>query len=195
MIIRLAVEKDARAIAGLHKGEIKKGFLSSLSVSFLEKLYGAIIASPHGFGVVAEDNGKVVGFIAGAIDIKKIYRYFFSRYFIQGGFLLFGQIFSLSTARKIIEVVLYPKKENSLPSAELLTIAIQKDWQGQGLASQMFHEFVEEMKKRNVTVFKVLVGEELVPAIKFYEKSGFKFHSSLSIHKNQSSRIYMYTVN
>jgi len=46
----------------------------------------------------------------------------------------------------------------------------------------------------NLKQFKVIVGEELKRAIGFYEKMRFEFHSSTSIHKNKSSKIYIYNI-
>ena len=80
MKICLAERKDSLAIAGIHKSEIKKGFLSSLDASFLEKLYSAAIQASSSFCVVAKEEERVVGFIAGASDLNKFYLYFLAKY-------------------------------------------------------------------------------------------------------------------
>ena len=73
-----------------------------------------------------------------------------------------------------------------------MTIATKKDFQGRGIAKEMFDFFVLEMKKRRIKTFKVLVGEELRPAISFYEGRGFKFLKEEEVHKGQKSRVYIY---
>ena len=42
--------------------------------------------------------------------------------------------------------------------------------------------------------FKVVVGEELINAIKFYEKNNFTFLKNISIHTNAPSRVYCYEI-
>lgn len=190
MIIRLAGQKDAKEIAKIHKEEIKEGFLSSLPLVFLEKLYSAAIESD--FIIVAEGSGMIVGFMAGTTDIKKLYSVFLKRYFFHSVIILFFKIFNFSALKKIIENLLYPKKEQDLPKAELITVAVKKEFQGNGLAGEMLALFQQEMKNKGVDVFKVIVGEELKPAIKFYEKSGFKFLKNISLHNDEPSRVYIF---
>lgn len=194
MNIKLAKENDAGQIADIHQREIKKGFLSTLNKSFLAIIYSAIIESKDGFCVAAEENKEIVGFIAGTTNLGRFYFYFLKKYFFQVVFFLFPQFFSFKKIKKILEVLIYPKKEKELPKAELLTIAVKNQFQGQGIAGQMFERFVAEMKSRGVDNFKVMVGEKLLSAIKFYEKSGFKFVKNIDIHGNDISRLYIYQV-
>lgn len=183
----LAQKDDAKEIVKIHKQEIAGGFLSSLPAKFLEKLYTCVIEND--FCVVAEDNGKVAGFIAGTSDIKKLYSNFIKKYFFVSVFLLLPRIFDI---KKIFETLFYPKKENNLPQAELLTIAVKKEFQKQGLAGQMLELFVKEAGKRGLKNFKVLVGSSLLSAIKFYEKNGFKLQKEVQVHGKEKSLIYIY---
>ena len=194
MNIVLAQKSDALAVAKIHKTEIGKGFLSSLPMAFLEKLYVAIIESEGGVCVVAKENNQVVGFITGTASVKSFYAFFLKRYSVQATCILFLKVFNVSQLKKIFETLFYPVKEKSLPPAELLTMAVVKEFQGKGIASQLFLEFVQAMKKKNVTEFKVLVGEELLPAIRFYEKAGFVFLKNINIHNNKKTRVYVYTI-
>lgn len=190
MIFSLAIKEDAPRIAMIHKTEISGGFLSSLSPAFLKRFYLALIQSPTSFCIVAKENNEVVGFVAGTTNLNAFYKYFLTHYFFQSFFILLPKIFS--SFKKIIETMLYPSKEPSLPKAELLTIAIIKEFQGKGAGGLMLQSFVLEMKKRNIEVFKVVVGESLTGAIAFYEKNGFEFLKNTTIHGSASSRVYIY---
>jgi len=192
MIFCLAEKNDALQLAQVHKTEISGGFLSSLHINFLKIFYLALIESKYSFCVVAKENNKVIGFISGVFDMSKFYKYFLSHYFFQSFVILLPKIFS--SFKKILESFLYPKKEQSLPKAELLTIAIIKKFQGQGLGKLLLDVFLDQMKQRNITVFKVVVGEELINAIKFYEKNNFTFLKNISIHTNAPSRVYCYEI-
>lgn len=192
MIFYLASPKEAVEIAQIHKREIKEGFLSSLPLVFLKKLYTCVIKND--FCVLAKEGNEVIGFIAGTMDVAKLYSFFLKRYLFYSVFILFPKVFNLLSLKKITETLFYPKYEKELPKAELLTIAVKKDFQGQGIAKKMFEVFILEMETRKTKVFKVLVGEKLKPAISFYEKSGFELLKETEIHKGQKSRIYIYKI-
>jgi len=195
MNIRLADKKDATQIANLHQREINQGFLRKLGENFLRQLYEAMIVLPSSFIMVAEENNQIIGFVSGCFNISSFYREFLKKYLFKVFFILLPKIFRLTVFKKIFEIIKYPKEvKKNLPSAELLTIAVLKNFHGQGVAQKLFEGFLSEMKNRNIKQFKVVVGESLSRAIRFYEKMGFKLHSSVSIHKNESSRIYIYTI-
>jgi len=189
MKIYLANQKDATKIAEIHYQEINQGFLSSLGENFLSKLYEATIKSPLAFVVVAKENNKIIGFISGCVNTKKFYKYFIRKYFFRVLFVLLSKI---TNFKKIFETLKYSQENKNLPKAELLTIAVIKKYQGKGVAQELFKKFLQEMQKRKIKKFKVVVGEDLIRAIKFYEKLGLKLHSYTSIHNNKKSKIYIY---
>ena len=194
MNLHIAQKNDALKIAEIHKTEINKGFLSSLSISFLQKFYSALIESDASFCIVAKEQERVIGFISGVTNLNTYYVYFFKKYFFHSAFILLPKIFNVSSLRKIFETLWYPLQEKELPQAELLTMAVMREFQGKGIAGQLFLEFISEMKKRNIKRFKVMVGDELKPAIHFYEKNGFTFLKNIHIHGNITSRVYIYDI-
>lgn len=195
MKIELAEKRDAAQIAEIHRQEINQGFLSQLGVRFLSKLYEAMIMSRNSFVVVAKENNQVIGFISGCSSVKNFYKDFFKKYTLSAVVILLPKIFNLRIIKKILETLRYSKeKESDLPEAELLVIASKKEFHGQGVALKMFDFFVAEIKTRKIKQFKVVVGENLSRAIGFYEKVGFKFHSNITIHQNNLSRVYVYTI-
>lgn len=190
-MIYLAEKKDVSEIVQIHKQEIKEGFLSSLPAVFLEKIYLTIVESDISFCIVAKEKNEVIGFISGTVNINKLYHYFIKRYFFYSIFMLLPKIFNI---KKIFETLFYPKKEKDLPKTELLTIAVKKEFQGKGLGAKMFENFVFEMKNRGIKEFKVMVGEDLKPAIRFYEKNGFSFLKNVIVHDNKISKVYIYKI-
>lgn len=190
MLICLADKKDAVQIAQIHLQEIHQGFLSQLGEKFLGKLYEAMITShQNAFMIVAKEKNQIIGFISGCVNIKKFYKYFIRKYFFQVLFVLLSKITNL---KKILETLEYSQENKNLPKAELLSVAIKKEYHGKGVAQKMFRRFVQEMQKRGIKKFKVVVGENLPRAIGFYEKMGFGYHSSVSIHLNKLSKVYIY---
>ncbi len=194
MIIYPAQKNDALAIAKIHKSEIKKGFLSTLPISFLEKFYLALINSNYSFCIIAKENGQPAGFVSGITDMNKFYNYFLRKYFFYSLLLFLPKIVSFSFFKKVFETLIYPSKAKDLPKAELLTIAVDQKFQNKGVGSLMFNEFKGAMKKRDIKSFKVIVGEFLKPAIAFYEKNGFVFAKKVSVHGRDLSRVYIFNL-
>lgn len=196
MTIRLANKNEAGQIAKIHVREINQGFLSQLGEKFLTKLYEAMIVSSEAFIVVAEETDSVVGFIGGCVNVNHFYRDFLRKHGPGAAFMLLPKIFKPSILKQIFETLRYPhqKEEIEVPKAELLTIAVLREFHRQGLAQKLFAKFISEMNERGIKQFKVLVGEGLSPAIAFYEKVGFRFRSSMVVHKNKLSKIYVYNI-
>ena len=195
MNILLGNKKDSIQIAKIHKQEINQGFLSQLGIKFLSKLYEAMILSKNSFVVVAKEENNVIGFISGCSNVKNFYKDFLKKYTFWAIIILLPKFLNLTTIKKIFETLKYSKKEeNDLPETELLVIAVKKEFHGQGVAIKMFNFFINELKKRNIKKFRVVVGENLSRAIGFYEKVGFKFHSNITIHQNNLSKIYIYII-
>ena len=188
-MIRFANKKDCLSVARIHLQEIKSGFLNQLGEKFLVYFYESMIDSPNAF-LLVEDNGSVVGFISGAINLNDFYKEFAKKYRLKAFSVLTKKIFSLNTIKRILETKKYSKKE-SLP--ELLSIAVSSKFQGQGIARKLLEQFIIEMKKRNVLSFRVVVGQELT-ANSFYLKNGFKFISQDFVHKDSPSNIYIYKI-
>ena len=189
MRICLADKKDAVHIARIHLREINQGFLSSLGEKFLIKLYEAMILSKNSFVVIAKKNNQIIGFISGSVNARKFYKYFLKKYFFQ---VLFVLLLKITNFKKIFETLKYSRENQNLPQAELLSAAVKKEYQGKGVAQKIFRMFVQEMQKQGIKKFKVVVGENLPRAVRFYEKVGFKYHASVSIHQNKLSKIYIY---
>ncbi len=188
---RLATEKDEKKIAELHHDYINKGFLSELGINFLELLYKAMIKSNEIVCIVAEKENEIIGFVSGAIDLKKFYKEFLKENFLKATFKIFPKVFNPKILLKIYETIFYPIKINqTIPHAELLSIVVKKEYQGKNIGEELFKYLKKEFKKRGVSEFKVIVGENLPKAVKFYEKMNGKLIGKIEVHRGNISRIY-----
>ena len=194
MIIRLAKLNNAKQIAKIHQDEIKYGFLSQLGLHFLTKFYTGLIESSGAFVVIAENNDCPVAFISGCIDTAKFSNKFYKKKLLSMFFILLPKMIKPGVLKKIVETFLHSKKKDALPKAELLSIAVQSEYQNQGMGKKLFQRFLSEMKERQIKQFKVLVGTNLKQAINFYQNLGFQEYSSASIHKDKPSKIFLYHV-
>ncbi|HDY69138.1 MAG TPA: GNAT family N-acetyltransferase [Candidatus Scalindua sp.] len=193
MDIEKAKVIDIDHVASLHREYINTGFLSSLGSPFLKLIYQSMVNSNNAFCIVAIEKKNIIGFVSGAIDIGGFYKDFLRRNFIKASTILLPKILNFQFAKKIIETLLYPaRKEQNLPEAELLSIVVDKNYRGKGIARKLFEKLEEEFKTRSVNRFKVIVGSKLISARRFYEKMGGILHSEVEVHKGEKSNIYIY---
>jgi ribosomal protein S18 acetylase RimI-like enzyme len=192
MHIRDITTQDAPAVAALHIEGISKGFISSLGIDFVTALYEAIASSESSFGFVAEQQGKVLGFVAFTSNLNKLYKSVILKKGVRFAFLLAGKMFSLQRVKKVFETLLYPAKvkKMDLPSAELLSIVIVKEARGKNIATQLVQKGLEQCRKNQIDKVKVLVAADNNAANKLYLKSGFKLSGQIDSH-GIASNIYV----
>lgn len=200
----MAINQDAESCANIHKQEINGGFLSQLGLKFLKLLYKAIISSSNTCCIVAEnDRFLVVGFIAVSFNTSKFYKEFFIKYGLRVFFILIFNLFRPLIMKKVIESAIYPfkknkKKENDsieITETELLSIAVNQNAKGTGIAQRLIETMFDECKRRNIRKIKVIVGAENSRANRFYEKVGFRFCSNIYIHGSDVSNVYIKELN
>lgn len=185
-----------RQVARLHANNLDQGFLSTLGVSFLTELYRAIDHCPQSVLIIKTDQDKVVGFVAGLLGpMTQVYKQMMQRFFIWS-ITLIPVFFSLSKIRRVIEILRYSKKtvltHTESPSAELLSIAVDPAHRGNGTAERLYIDLTAYFKKNNILIFKIVVGEKLLPAHKFYRRMGALPLSSIQIHHGANSTMYIH---
>lgn len=181
-------------IAHLHATNIDQGFLSSLGIPFLRLLYESIDANEASVLLTALDEGRVVGFVAGAVGMGSIYRELVRRWprlFVA----LLPAMASPKKVWRIMETLLVGKKTHlltDLPPAELLSIAVDPAHRHHGHAQGLYVDLVRQFQVRGVDRFKIVVGESLMGAHRFYRKMGAKPAGQIEVHRGQASVVYVH---
>jgi len=183
-------------IAKIHQDEIVEGFLSTLGVKFLSKLYCSLCDSPYAFLYVAVINNRICGFICGSTDTSKVYKYFIMRNGIFILPLIIPKILSFKKIRRIFETLIYPqKKENVvLPKNEILNFCISSNFQRKGIGKKLFKVLVNEFKSLNLNRIKIVTGANQIKAQKFYESAGAIKFTDIEVHRDSKSFIYVYNI-
>lgn len=171
-------------IAQLHIQGISTGFISSLGIDFVTALYKATAKDKYSFGFVAEENERVLGFVAFTANLNKLYKSVILKKSWRLALLLVGKMFSLKQIKKVFETLFYPSriKKLELPAAELLSIVVAPESQGKGLGRQLLQKGLAECAKRGIEKVKVLVGADNKPANKLYLKCGFQVAGQIENH-------------
>jgi ribosomal protein S18 acetylase RimI-like enzyme len=142
-------------MARLHMQEIHHGLLPLMGVRFLARLYFDLCRAP-GSGVwAAIEQNRVVGFLAGSIDLGAAYRYVMLRSGLILAGLSLGSLFKGSVLQKLPSLFAYPfrvrrgneREQQSADEdnshAELLAIAVDRGHHGKGIGKRLVMQFEE----------------------------------------------------
>ena len=182
--ITALLPEHARAVAELHISGIKTGFISSLGLDFVTALYETIAASRFSFGIVAEREKKIVGFVVFTDDINKLYRSAILSRGLRFTCLLAGKMLSVHRIRNAIETASYPRRISKLgvPRTALLSIAVAAEERGKRLASELIRKGFAECRRRSIDKVRVLVGANNKPANDLYSKCSFELAGQIKNH-------------
>ncbi|MCI5179922.1 MAG: GNAT family N-acetyltransferase, partial [Candidatus Electrothrix sp. AW3_4] len=189
-------DNDIQQLVQIHRTELHQGFLSSLGDNALELFFSFAAESRHCLLLTAKDAelNQQVGFLLGTLNLKSFYKDFFRKKALKAAWVLLPKLFSVSTVRKLIEVIFYPAKKEvyDFPEAELLDIAISKPYQGNGLAKKLFYTFSAHLKNAGIKELKITTGKELTTAQRFYERLGAVKIATIVVHQGQETWVYLY---
>lgn len=185
-----------RQVAELHVAALDQSFLSTLGVPFLSLMYEAIDKSESCFLIVRTEGSEVVGFVAGSVSVGGVFREMF-RSKLRLIASLLPSLLSVTRMVRIGENFLYARREvkaadTGLPSAELLTIGVKESFRGRHVADQLFCELSQVFSNKGIEKFKIIVGESLAPAHRFYRRIGALPESEIFLHGTARSIVYIY---
>ena len=185
-----------RQVAALHAVNIDRGFLSSLGLPFLALVYRAIDEEPESVLIVEEREGRIVGFVAASAGMGAIYRRLLRRP-VALGIALAPSLFRRERLRRIFEILRYGRggcEAAHSPAMELLSIAVAPDMRGQGIADLLYRRLMDHCRSSGVNAFKIVVGEALAPAHRFYQRMGATPAGRIELHAGEESRVYVQMV-
>lgn len=185
-----------RQVAELHAANLEAGFLSTLGIGFLTVLYEAIDASEDSVLLVEEQAGRVVGFVSGCGRMAGVYRQLLKKPLRLAGALL-PSVWRPRRLWRIVETLRYSRGDASsddLPDAELMSLAVAPEFRGQGIADRLYERLETYFRSRGVAAFKIMVGEQLAPAHRFYARRGARPAAETEVHSGAKSVIYVHSL-
>jgi ribosomal protein S18 acetylase RimI-like enzyme len=187
--VRSGAEGDDGFVASLHATQISEGFLPTLGSTFLRRLYRRIRRSSTSFVLVAEKDGRVVGFIAGSADVGALYREFLVRDGLVAAVTAAPQL--VRSLRRVLETMRHGASNaaGTGRGPELLAIAVAPECQGRGTGRQLVASFLEEVAARGSDAAYVVVGSDNRPAIALYEQAGFRVADQFELHTGTTSNL------
>lgn len=194
-----ADKSDIDNISDIHIGALNNDFLPQLGKGFLRELYSGLLEDEETICLVHKSsiNKKKVeisGFVVGSTNTREMFSKVYSKKKIKLFFAVIKRLITKpSLIFKVIETMRYPKKMDcSKLEAELVIIAVNKDYQGQGIGRKLCHELNKWFRKKDIYEYKVTTYSDK-NANKFYKKTGFKKICSITLN-NKKANVYKFKI-
>ena len=202
VVIRLGTVADAGQAARLHAEFITEGFLARLGPRFLTHLYRCIAAGPDSFLLVATADPPAggaghchpgpsapAGFVAGALDLRALYRRFALRHGLPAALSSLPRL--LGALPRVWETLRHGAgpTEPGPNGAELLSIVVDHRWRGRHVGTLLVDAFLQELGRRGVGQAQVVVGADNAPAVALYRQAGFTPARTFELHRGTTSLV------
>jgi ribosomal protein S18 acetylase RimI-like enzyme len=197
VVIRPGTAADAEAAARLHAGLISDGFLAHLGPRFLGHLYRCVAEGPDSFLLLADAGGAgarpgvdpVAGFLAGALDLRALYRRFAWRHGLAAAVGSFPRL--VGALPRVWETLRHGAGAGgpAEAGAELLSIAVDPAWQGRHIGALLVDGFLDELGRRGVAEAQVVVGADNAAAVALYGRAGFRPAKTFELHRGTASLV------
>ena len=171
----------SKEISKIHSVALSGDFLPSFGLPFLKAFYEGIIGKPgvYGFGLVK--SGKIRGFVVGTKDSNKFFSSALQSNFIKLSFLLILQLIKKPRLLKnVLETFLYPKKDTG-PKAELIVIAVDRNYQRKGLGKKLVRALEGAFKSDGIRRYKLTVHADK-KAVGFYKHLKYSRVSNFNLY-------------
>lgn len=185
-----------RQVARLHAEGINQGFLSTLGERFLALLYEAMDRAPASVLLTHEEEGRVVGFVSGSHGLGAVYKALLRRPFRLAG-ALWPVLLSPAKLWRILEILRHSagsEATRELPRAELVSIVVAPDWRGRQVAERLYRRLEAHFAAEGTPSFKIVVGEALAPAHRFYRRMGAVPAAEVTVHGGAKSVVYVHHI-
>ncbi len=185
-------------IALLHMEGIDRGFLRQLGAGFLTLLYEAIDLTPSGVLISEVKDGRVAGFVSGSASMKPLYKSLLRKPF-RLFFALLPSLLVPARLKRMVEILRYSRNphvsaQSDLPSFELLSIVVSPEFRGTGCAESLYRSLEEYCRVNSISEFKIVVGDDLLTAHRFYQRMGAVAVGHTEVHRGAGSAIYVQRV-
>lgn len=183
-----------RQVAALHVRCLDQGFLATLGDGFLTLMYEAFDRADGTILITEERDGQVAGFITGGTGMGPIYKRML-RSPVRLGLALAPALVRPAKVRRILEILRYSGDgglPEGVPDAELLSLAVAPEWRGKAVADRLYAGLVDAFRERRVDAFRIIVGQALAPAHRFYQRMGASPAGQVEVHDGEPSTVYVH---
>jgi glycosyltransferase involved in cell wall biosynthesis/ribosomal protein S18 acetylase RimI-like enzyme len=189
--IRAARPVDAARMARLHALTHPEAFLPQLGERFLEVLYRAHVQEPVGVALVAEVQGRMVGYSTGILSTRVFRRRFLRRYALPAGIAAIPRLARPALLRRLLDLGRYPHLVRDLPEAEWTFIALDPDAHARGLGTALGREVLRALEARGAREVKTFVARDNEASNRMVRRLGFEARGEIAMHDGRPSNVYV----
>jgi len=191
--VRSASRRDVAAMAKIHRRTMPTAFLPMLGDGFLRQLYRVAIDDGDTVALVAERDGAIAGFAVATPSVRRFYRRFALHRGVPAAAIAAPRLVRPTVRRKAWETARYGSGGSDLPSAELLSIAVDRSMRGRGVGAMLDVAVREGLFGKGVDRYKAVVGADNAVADRFYERQGYARAADTSVHAGAVSHVWVAT--
>jgi ribosomal protein S18 acetylase RimI-like enzyme len=177
MSVRLMLMADIPGVVDIHLQSFPGFFLSFLGCRFLRELYFGILKDPAGIAYVYEDQGRMLGFVAGTSHPAGFYsRLLYRRWWRFALAALAPVLKSPMIILRLLRAIRKPQDVSSQPGVgTLMSIAVSPEAQGRGLGQVLVKAFLEGAIDRKLKHVDLTTDRNNNDSVnQFYQRMGFR---------------------
>lgn len=180
MTISKSEQSDLAEVARIHQVAFDGFFLTRLGPRFVKLLYSGFSECDGGICLVANEDGRLAGFVAGTTFPRGFFRELLLKHWWRFGFAaLEGLLRSpIAVTRRCLSAVFYrgevPAGIGGRP-ALLSSLAVLPECSGRGIGKVLVAAFAREARERGCDSVYLLTDKTDNDAVnRFYERCGFE---------------------
>lgn len=166
-------KEDIGAIVALHRHSFTNVLIGQMGEDYLQFYYKNIINNPAGVIYIYKMDSEVAGFLAGISTGRGFYTI---KYYQKTILALLKSIIQRPSI--LVNLVIYIYRNIIIhgkePDAELLSIAVDKQYQGRGIGTLLVKNYETWLMQNNTCKYKVYTDTNYSTGNALYEKLGFQ---------------------
>jgi len=166
--------------------------LVDLGPRFIALLHRHMVTSAHCICRVAEDAGRITGYIAVTPSTRAFYRDFVLRKGFLAACLVLPRMLQPAHLRTVLKGLTYfPQAPDVDPAAEIVSFVIGPAARRSGVGSALFQNAVEALQARGVQQLKIMTAVDNDAANAFYRRHGSRFVRSEPFYRDTRVNVYV----
>jgi len=197
VLIRPAELNDVQDVACVHLKSFDGFYLSKLGSRFLMEFYGALLLDHEGILLVAVVEGGIVGFVAGSVAPRGLYRRLFVRRWLR--FISAAIPAAIGSPRLILGLVGGIRRaigqEYLGSSSELMSLCVLPGFRGANVARELVARFESNSASLGSVSVVLTTDDDNNAGVKmFYEKCGYEASDVILGRGGRALRVFRKSV-
>lgn len=168
-------------LISIQKEELRESFINNFGDKFLRVYFKNIVKNSNNYLFVIKDRSRIIGFAIVCKNSRKFASDIIKKDFLRIVFYCLSDLIrNQGLVKKIINEI-YSNKKTEKFQAELLYIAVSKNYQKMGFGKKLIIEINKTLKREGVRRYLVGTRADNRSSNAFYKHLGFKYSFSAEL--------------